>query len=247
MPVPNKIKIFAWRACKDGLPTKENLLKKHVPIDGRWSIYNVEREDLYHALVSCVDLKITWPDYLPDLVIDNFSNVFYVALAIFGAKKYDMLATFFALMWGFWYRRNKWFHEQVTLIPQQAAAHASSLLKSYREALKLSRKQLRDVCKWEPPYPDMLKLNVDGAVFSEMGKARIGAILRNSASSVLMAASILEGDVAEPEHIEVTAVFWGLQLCASMGIEKIQVESDCLLAIEAVQKDIMVNSLLGSL
>ncbi|KAF5477659.1 hypothetical protein F2P56_004279, partial [Juglans regia] len=143
--------------------------------------------------------------------------------------------------------RNKWFHEQLTLFPQQVAAHASSLLKSYKGAQKLSRQQLRDVFKWEPPDPDMLKLNVDGAVFSQMGKAGMGAIVRNSVGSVLMAASILESDVAEPEHIEVTTVFRGLQLCASMGIEKIQVESYCLLAIEAVQKDNMVNSLLGGL
>lgn len=33
MPVPNKIKVLAWRACRDCLPSKDNLIKKNVVID----------------------------------------------------------------------------------------------------------------------------------------------------------------------------------------------------------------------
>ncbi|KAF5459731.1 hypothetical protein F2P56_019653 [Juglans regia] len=168
-----------------------------------------------------------------------------VAFALCNAIKYDIVATFFALAWGFWFSRNKYIHEQLLLPPHQVATHAISLLKSYRGAHKQSRQQMRDVFKWKPPDPDMLKLNVDGAVFVEMGKDGMGAILRNSSGSVLMAASFSEGDVAEPVHIEVISLFCGLQLYASMGIDQIQVESDCLLAIEAVQQDNMANSLLG--
>ncbi|KAJ0095077.1 hypothetical protein Patl1_15891 [Pistacia atlantica] len=149
MPVPNKIKIFAWRACKDGLPMKGKLLGKQVPTDVRCNLCRAEPEGLYHALVQCVDVQKLWADYLPVLERDKFLNVFELAFH-------------------FWEKRQ-------------------------------SQQEVRDVYKWKPPDHDVLKLNVDGAVFEDMGKAGTVAILRDSSCRVLMAASALEEAIAEPE------------------------------------------------
>ncbi|KAJ0018153.1 hypothetical protein Pint_10776 [Pistacia integerrima] len=78
-----------------------------------------------------------------------------------------------------------------------------------------------------------------------MGKAGTGAILRDSSCRVLMAASALEKATAEPEQVELLAILRGLQFCASMGIVKIQVKSDCFLAIDALLQDNMDSSKFG--
>ena len=33
--VPNKIKVFSWRACRSILPTRVNLSKKRIVVDNR--------------------------------------------------------------------------------------------------------------------------------------------------------------------------------------------------------------------
>ena len=62
-----------------------------------------------------------------------------------------------------------------------------------------------------------------------------------------MAASKAESEVEELEAVELIAVLRGLQLCVSMGISRIQVESDCLLVVEALEHNNMAGSLLGLL
>lgn len=55
---------------------------------------------------------------------------------------------------------------------------------------------------------------------------------------VVMVASKVEPEVEDPEAIELLAVFRGLQLCSTMGISNLLVESDCLLLVQSLQQNI---------
>ena len=59
MKVPNKLKIFAWRACTNSLPTLDNLVKRKIvsPICPRCKR---EPETVIHALWSCETLGPVW-------------------------------------------------------------------------------------------------------------------------------------------------------------------------------------------
>ncbi|KAL5781697.1 hypothetical protein ACOSP7_006726 [Xanthoceras sorbifolium] len=48
--VPNKIKVFAWRACKEILPTNLNLSKKGIPVSYLCSFCGLTSESSDHAL-----------------------------------------------------------------------------------------------------------------------------------------------------------------------------------------------------
>ena len=48
--IPNKIKIFGWRACNDILPTKCNLVKRKIIIDDKFHICTREAESAFHVL-----------------------------------------------------------------------------------------------------------------------------------------------------------------------------------------------------
>ncbi|KAF5481238.1 hypothetical protein F2P56_001906 [Juglans regia] len=67
LKLPLKIKIFAWRLCKDCLPTGLNLLKKHVNIDPKCSMRSDQDDDVGHAIVYCAELVESWKDLLPIL------------------------------------------------------------------------------------------------------------------------------------------------------------------------------------
>ena len=50
MRVPNKIKIFLWRACSEALPTSCNLLRRKVLEDPTCPLCGIEVENTMHAL-----------------------------------------------------------------------------------------------------------------------------------------------------------------------------------------------------
>lgn len=70
MNVPNRVKVFAWRACRNGLPTLLNLKTRKVveEVACRWC--KEEEEDITHALLSCKTVREVWYDQLPDLIAE---------------------------------------------------------------------------------------------------------------------------------------------------------------------------------
>ena len=60
MNVLAKVKYFVWRACRDSLPTKTNLVKRRVIDDATCDCCKVQQEDVVHALYSCPKLLDLW-------------------------------------------------------------------------------------------------------------------------------------------------------------------------------------------
>ena len=51
--VPNKIKIFSWRACLNILPTQANLARRRIVEGARCSTCQLEEESVLHVLWGC--------------------------------------------------------------------------------------------------------------------------------------------------------------------------------------------------
>ena len=51
--VPHKICHFAWRACHNALPTKDNLLRRKIVQDGLCEECKEALESVYHVLWDC--------------------------------------------------------------------------------------------------------------------------------------------------------------------------------------------------
>ncbi|CAI9782465.1 unnamed protein product [Fraxinus pennsylvanica] len=98
MKVPHKVKVFAWKACKHGLPTSLNLAKKHILGQSLCSLCNSETEDLHHAVINCNMLRGVWNNFFPELVNNNCSQIKEKALALCETKEVTKLDTFFMLL-----------------------------------------------------------------------------------------------------------------------------------------------------
>ena len=48
--LPNKIKIFSWRACQNILPTRENLMRRKIIEDGLCELCRQESVSVLHVL-----------------------------------------------------------------------------------------------------------------------------------------------------------------------------------------------------
>lgn len=67
LKLSNKMKTFAWRACRDSLPTFINLKKKHVMVEDRCVFCLQQVKDPAHALFYCIEIRQHWTVYLPEL------------------------------------------------------------------------------------------------------------------------------------------------------------------------------------
>ena len=60
LQVPSKVKIFVWRASKNSLPTKTNLMKWRIIIEDLCEQCRNPKEDVVHAFYHCLKLLDLW-------------------------------------------------------------------------------------------------------------------------------------------------------------------------------------------
>ena len=106
LSVPNKVINFLWRACREALPVKKNLVRIRVLDDEVCCHCNVKAKDGYHALWDCSALSTIWETDLIWLFYRSkkFSN--FVELARFVLEQDRNLELFASITWTIWSRRN---------------------------------------------------------------------------------------------------------------------------------------------
>ena len=60
LQIPKKIQMFMWRAIKESLPTKSNLMRRKIITNSVWELCNKRAEDVLHALWSCPVIQLVW-------------------------------------------------------------------------------------------------------------------------------------------------------------------------------------------
>ena len=60
LQVPNKIKNLVWRACRNLLPTKENLVRRTIIENPTYDRCKHEPKSALHALWNCSKLVVVW-------------------------------------------------------------------------------------------------------------------------------------------------------------------------------------------
>ncbi|KAL0458057.1 UNVERIFIED_CONTAM: hypothetical protein Slati_0432900 [Sesamum latifolium] len=58
--VPPKVRMFAWRVCRNSLPTVMNLARRGVTVSGACPWCGDESEDVLHCLLGCPFARLVW-------------------------------------------------------------------------------------------------------------------------------------------------------------------------------------------
>ena len=61
--IPNKVKIFLWRACTNSIPTMLNLCKRKIVPSSACNHCHVGEETVLHALWPCEAVCLVWCSY----------------------------------------------------------------------------------------------------------------------------------------------------------------------------------------
>ena len=102
--VPSKVRNFMWRACKEAIPAKHNLLKRKILNEDRCEQCGVEFEPVTHALWNCSTLDEIW-DNTPSFEARRQLGASDISELINTAqekrKNVELMAT---VIWTIWHR-----------------------------------------------------------------------------------------------------------------------------------------------
>lgn len=65
--IPNKIKVFGWRACHGIIPTRDNLARRHVVEGGTYELCKRTSESALHAFWECSVAQDVWAGSMREL------------------------------------------------------------------------------------------------------------------------------------------------------------------------------------
>lgn len=134
LDLPEKIKIFMWRALKDLLPSAENLWKRKVLQEPICQRCRREVETISHALLTCKAAKKVW--LLAPFTLQNPREPPKDMLGIFqkleNRLRKDKLELWVTYCWAVWFSRNKLIFEGKGMAPEISATKAESTLAAYQ-------------------------------------------------------------------------------------------------------------------
>ncbi|XP_030970211.1 uncharacterized protein LOC115990525 [Quercus lobata] len=191
LKLPEKIKIFSWRACVNGLPMLTNVVAKGIQTSCVCPICDEEPENLIHALISCVfalSVWSLWQDCPIDLLL-NAKDFNDLVLQICSSPTALHLEFFFAISWAVWYNKNKLIHDENGLPPMQIWEMAKNLVEDFKEASLLDFTPLPSPQNgWVAPPSGYFKVNVDGASSIDgSGISGVEVIIRDEMGEVVAA------------------------------------------------------------
>ena len=186
LPLPHKVRHFAWRACRDILPTKVNLMRRNVVKDPFCDECKMEVESTGHLFWSCPRAREVWScskvvvkpcharvhsfqDLLWDMVVGESFDV-------------DVSAKVVCMAWAIWHNKNETRNGGKRRNGKEIMSWVSQYLEEYKSANEcLGPTTVPHVGSdtWNPPPVHDFKVNVDGAVFKGQKSAGVGVIIRD--------------------------------------------------------------------
>lgn len=184
--IPEKMKIFMWRAAQNMLPTANNLWKKKMvrtPVCQRCCC---KSEDAFHALMEYKDARQVWKltEFHEDIKRMAHQDMLSVLQELAKKRKKKDVEQIIAICWAVWYARNCFVIEGKKEDPTVTAARAGAVVESYRRIKSPSAQGLtshkNSQQNWEPPPADRFKVNVDAAIQVSQSQAGLGVVIKNS-------------------------------------------------------------------
>nr|POF22482.1 putative ribonuclease h protein [Quercus suber] len=106
LSIPNKVRNFVWRDCKNSILVKTNLVKRKVLIEDSCDHCHLSCEDTLHALWNCPLLSPIWDSYSMWTFRHNSEFNSFGELIKFIIEEGKNLELFAVIVWTIWSRRN---------------------------------------------------------------------------------------------------------------------------------------------
>ncbi|XP_021748573.1 uncharacterized protein LOC110714373 [Chenopodium quinoa] len=233
-----RVKVFAWRACQNALPTRRNISYRIKDYDSECCICERDFESTLHALRDCKLARDVWrKSRFAHVALSRTSSIvdwWEGCLAEF--DEFDA-ASIITLCWAIWGARNSWIMEGVAPVPEDVVSYAKKTSSEVGDALIKKNTKAAGMAlpaSWSPPSPSYYKVNVDAGFIDGLGSG-LGVVVRDENGGVLVCGAAQSQDRWDTATAEAKAVMFGLQLAKDAGMDKLVVEGDCLQVIQALK------------
>uniref|UniRef100_A0A803NJC2 RNase H type-1 domain-containing protein n=1 Tax=Cannabis sativa TaxID=3483 RepID=A0A803NJC2_CANSA len=100
---------------------------------------------------------------------------------------------------------------------------------------------------WTKLVANMVKINVDGAIFEAYNSFEFGFIARDSFGAIIEAVTSSKTSSASPEIVELIGIKDALSGIKTKGWSYVVLETDCLMAVQAIHNNTFLPSTFGML
>ncbi|KAL0011163.1 hypothetical protein SO802_006271 [Lithocarpus litseifolius] len=134
--IPNKIKVFAWRACHEILPTAVNLTRRRIILEDKCSLCTGEPETTIHALWDCAAAQDIWAGSTRKLQKYKHGQADLVQLMEEFLERLDMeeFELFWTQAWLIWSQRNCLLHGGKMKNPNCLNKRAEECIEDFKKA-----------------------------------------------------------------------------------------------------------------
>ena len=191
--IPNKVKNFIWRSCRDAILVKKNLKKRQILQDESCDHCHQVSKMVLHAIQECPTLTLIWNSIRELSFRTNRSFRDIQELLLFANETEKNVELMVVTMWTIWSRRNQIRVQQNVYPIAQVVPNARQMLSVFHRANRVQQAPASvsstNRVTWIPPPANSLKINFDGALFKDINKVGLGVIIRDNHGQVLASLS----------------------------------------------------------
>ncbi|KAL5547790.1 hypothetical protein UlMin_003021 [Ulmus minor] len=237
--IPPKVKIFWWRALHNIIPTSWNLNVHHVPADLKCSLCGSGFETTVHSLFLCPNMKLLWKqsgmvDYLSAAKAGNMVDVAFWAKDHLSSDQFELFAMY---TWEIWNLRNLWTHVKEAVITGKELCWIPAYISSFKACRSTTHNlpsSPQPRC-WTAPSPSQLRLDVNAAFNANLKSYGLGAVIQDSAGSLIVAGVWPGQHASSVGLVELMAVKAGLQMAKEYGLSSLIVYCDAVNEVAKLQ------------
>ncbi|KAL9663675.1 hypothetical protein QQ045_019066 [Rhodiola kirilowii] len=238
LPIPRKVKIFGWRCYYNTLAVGTNLYARNLTEDISCPVCNYKCETALHALCQCWWASAVWQgmDVIEWRRLGSLASLADVLFNLCTTLDPQSAARALVTLWYIWSARNKWKHDNVMLLPQDAVNRIKVLANEfYRNHVDsaIHHFQCSDFM-WKPPPIGVIKVNCDASWNESTKVGSVAVIARDAAGTVLSIRARHHISCESASDCEGWSITDGLRLCTELRVNKATIESDCTEAVMAL-------------
>ncbi|KAM6544052.1 hypothetical protein CsatB_008499 [Cannabis sativa] len=252
LEVPPKVQHFLWRVLVGCLPTKVQLSTKKINVDLYCPFCNNAVETISHVLLECRFASSCWTvSIVPAGVVSHGFNNWLSDLVSHQSAAVVKEAA--CVSWKIWAVRNELLWNKKSCSAIDVVRSARIVLDQYctAQSQKTGALLIHDINnvdeRWKKPIANMVKINVDGAIFQEQNKFGYGCVARDSNGSLLEAIFESRLGVVKPEIAETIGIKEALSWIERKQWPNVVIETDALVVVQAIHSSILMPSQFGLL
>ena len=184
----------------------------------------------YSLRISRTDVT-TWPNWLRQTLASVISS---------NEVRSNIFSHIAFTCWNIWKSRCNYQFNNQQIQPRQVIVMSSMSANAFKESRSLlsslpnlSSSDISDGCRWNPPCPGLIKINVDASWCRDEGGFK-GVVARDEMGQFL-AAGRYSGKATNVAMMEALAILHGCRLGKTQGWSSIIIESDSLESISCLK------------